>query len=104
MCYQTISFTVTHASPIKFVRHSTLCDIQLTFPLGDGRPVSVDQASVEPYPIVVHAGATITLAVTITVLEEIPVGSKIKLNIVKEGLLPFPLPCLDLNGTPIGSW
>jgi len=70
---------------------------------GDGRPISIDQASVEPFPIVVHAGATITLAVTITVLEEIPVGSKIKLNIVKEGLIPFPIPCLDLNGTPIGS-
>merc|ERR1711994_2590 len=66
---------------------------------GDGRPIDIPQLTVEPYPVVVADGAKITAQITIEILEDIPVGTQIKVKIVKEGLIPLTLPCIT---TPAG--
>ena len=48
------------------------------------------------------------MAAQITLKEVIDVGAKVSFNIVMEGLIPLPIPCLDLSDlgvdTSIGSW
>jgi hypothetical protein len=71
---------------------------------GDGRPAEIPELTVEPYPVVVAHGAKITLAVTIELLETIPVGTRVKLHIVKENwLINIPIPCIPINGNHVGS-
>merc|ERR1712121_365616 len=53
---------------------------------GEGRPIDITQLTVEPYPVVVADGATITAAITIEILEVVPVGTQISVKIVKEAL------------------
>merc|ERR550519_1122046 len=77
-------------------------DIQVEW-CGDGRPGDIEMMDIDPLPIVVHSGATISIGFKVNLKEEIPVGTSIKLSVVKEGLLPLPIPCVDLNGTPVGS-
>merc|ERR1712033_31607 len=70
---------------------------------GEGRPIDITQLTVEPYPVVVADGATITAAITIEILEVVPVGTQISVKIVKEGLINMPLPCLEIDGHHLGS-
>ena len=39
-----------------------------------------------------------------TLKEEIPAGATITLDLKKEGAISIPIPCLDVEGTNIGSW
>merc|ERR1712038_1461287 len=70
---------------------------------GDGRPIDIPELTLEPFPVVVAPGASITFAATIEVLEVIPVGAKIQVDIVKEGIINIPVPCLEVNGQHFGS-
>ena len=39
-----------------------------------------------------------------TLKEEIPAGATITLDLKKDGAINIPIPCLDVEGTNIGSW
>merc|ERR1711936_1231681 len=61
---------------------------QLEYGFCDGADTSVgsiDAADVQPFPVEVKTGATVSL------------------NIVKEGLVDLPIPCLEIDGLHIGS-
>ncbi len=80
-------------------------ELQYGFCQGSPKPFSIDEVVVEPYPIVVASGATIHMAVGITLNEFIPVGSTATLRVAKLGLIGLPLPCQSFDdGSHWGSW
>ena len=80
----------------------------LNFSGGSPEPFTLDLLSIDPFPILVQPGGLVTVAAQITLKEVIDVGAKVSFNIVMEGLIPIPIPCLDLSDlgvdTSIGSW
>merc|ERR1712121_598209 len=70
---------------------------------GSAEPASIDFATVEPFPVVLATGETITIGVQITLNEVVPEGAQVSLKIKKEGLLDIPFPCLEIEGLHIGS-
>ena len=79
-------------------------ELQYGFCAGAPEPFSIDEVVVEPYPVVVHSGATLHLAIGITLNEPIPVGATAKLKIIRDGLIDIPLPCIDVGEVSVGSW
>jgi len=80
-------------------------ELQYGFCQGSPQPFSIDEVVVEPYPIVVASGATIRVAVGITLNEPIPVGSTATLKVAKPDIIDIPLPCITLpDGSQWGSW
>merc|ERR1712236_179216 len=67
--------------------HVKIDQLEYGFCDGSAEPASIDAASVEPFPIVVATGETITLSVQITLNE----------------VIPAPIPCLEIDGLHIGS-
>ena len=80
----------------------------LNFSGGSPEPFTLDLLSIDPFPILVQPGGLVTVAAQINLKEVIDVGAKVSFNIVMEGLIPLPIPCLDLSDlgvdTSIGSW
>merc|ERR1711874_796194 len=73
---------------------------QLEYGFCEGADTSVgtiDAADVQPFPVEVKTGATVTIAATVQT------GSTVSLNIIKEGLIDLPIPCLEIEGLHIGS-
>merc|ERR1712226_507405 len=70
---------------------------------GSPEPAVIDVLDVQPFPVVVNEGAEITLAVQITLNEEIAPGATVDLKLVKEGIIPITIPCIELDGHMIGS-
>merc|ERR1711973_305924 len=67
---------------------------QLEYGFCDGADTSVgsiDAADVQPFPVEVKTGASVTISATVT------------LNIVKEGIVDLPIPCLEIEGLHVGS-
>jgi hypothetical protein len=80
-------------------------ELQYGFCKGSPEPFSIDEVVVEPYPVVVASGATIHVAVGITLNEAIPVGSTATLKVANLDTIDIPLPCLTLqDGSRWGSW
>ena len=79
-------------------------ELQYGFCEGAYEPFSIDEFILEPDPVVVQSGATIHLAIGVTLNLPIPVGSTTTLKIVRDGIIDFPLACYDLGGISIGSW
>merc|ERR1711942_645528 len=69
-------------------------EIEYGFCDGSPEPASIDNISVEPFPILVQNGASVTLAVQITLNEPLPAGASVSLNLVLEGIIPIKIPCL----------
>ena len=65
---------------------------------------TIDNADVQPFPVQIHTGATVTISATLTLAATVPAGAKVALKIVKEGLIDLPIPCLEIEGLNIGSW
>merc|ERR1712198_561456 len=78
-------------------------EIEYGFCDGSPEPASIDNISVEPFPILVQNGASVTLAVQITLNEPLPAGASVSLNLVLEGIIPIKIPCLDIDGLSLGS-
>merc|ERR1712138_198148 len=78
-------------------------EIEYGFCEGSNEIASFDVITVEPFPIVIANGATVTIQIMITLKEEIPVGSQVHLDGKLEGLIPIPIPCLEIGGLHIGS-
>merc|ERR1739838_469260 len=73
---------------------------QLEYGFCDGASsdvLSLDNISVEPFPLVIATGEQITLN------EPIPAGATVSLKIKREGLIPIPIPCLPIGDISIGS-
>merc|ERR1711874_459619 len=64
---------------------------------------TIDNADVQPFPVQVHTGATVTISATLTLAATVPAGAKVALKIVKEGIIDLPIPCLEIEGLHIGS-
>jgi len=79
-------------------------ELQYGFCEGAYEPFSIDEFILEPDPVVVQSGATIHLAIGITLNFPIPVGSTTHLKLVRTGLIDIPLPCIELGDISIGSW
>ena len=62
----------------------------------------------DPFPIQLHSGASLSILAQLTLNEPVPAGAKVSLNLKKEGLIPLPIPCLELEGEEgpinVGSW
>merc|ERR1712029_548873 len=78
-------------------------EIEYGFCDGSPEPASIDNISVEPFPILVQNGASVTLAFQITLNEPLPAGASVSLNLVLEGIIPIKIPCLDIDGLSLGS-
>jgi hypothetical protein len=79
-------------------------ELQYGFCEGAYEPFSIDEFVLEPDPVVLQDGATIHLAIGVTLNLPIPVGSTTTLKIVRDGIIDIPLPCYDLEDISIGSW
>jgi hypothetical protein len=79
-------------------------ELQYGFCAGAPEPFSNDEVVVEPYPLVVQTGATLHLAIGITMKEPIPVGATATLKIIKDGFIDIPLPCIPIGELYVGSW
>ena len=77
--------------------------IQNIFTDGANQPGTIDSVVVEPFPISLHTGASIKILAQLTLNEPVPEGATLSLNLKKEGLIPLPIPCLEINGLHIGS-
>eukprot|EP00091_Calanus_sinicus_P017817 TRINITY_DN3869_c0_g1_i1.p2 TRINITY_DN3869_c0_g1~~TRINITY_DN3869_c0_g1_i1.p2 ORF type:complete len:169 (-),score=59.35 TRINITY_DN3869_c0_g1_i1:137-643(-) len=85
-------------------RNLKLDELEVGFCDGANQDVlSLDNISVEPFPLVIATGADITLNVQITLNEPVPAGATIDLKIKREGLIPIPIPCLAIEDIHIGS-
>merc|ERR1712013_486785 len=74
-------------------RNLKLDELEVGFCDGANSDVlSLDNISVEPFPLVIATGETITLNVQITLNEPIPAGATVSLKIKREGLIPSPYP------------
>ena len=72
---------------------------------GANEPLVLDHISIFPDPIIVEPEETdIILDALATLNEIIPVGSKVKLDLVKPGLIYLPIPCIETESYYIGSW
>merc|ERR1712212_13967 len=78
-------------------------NVEYGFCEGSPEPASIDNISVEPFPILIQNGATVTLNVQITLNEPLPAGASVALDLVQEGIIPIKIPCLDINGISLGS-
>ena len=63
---------------------------------GSPQPFTFDVMSVDPFPILVQNGAMISIAIQISLSEEVPVGTQVALNLVLEGIIPIKIPCLEI--------
>ena len=71
---------------------------------GSPEPLTIDFLTLTPFPVIINEGATATLEAQLTLKEELPVGATVDLKLKLEGIIPIPIPCLELNGLHIGSW
>ncbi len=79
-------------------------ELQYGFCEGAYEPFSIDEFILEPDPVVVESGATIHLAIGVTLNLPIPVGSTTTLKIVRDSFVDLPLACYDMGDISIGSW
>merc|ERR1719370_40043 len=93
-----------YTEAIKFRVQNPPTELEYGFCEGSPEPLTLDIVSVEPFPMLLHEGATITLEFQITLKEEIPSGTWAHLNLTMEGVVPMEVPCLDTHHDfPIGS-
>jgi hypothetical protein len=110
-----IASTNTASSSMKFHLFLTLLtlaagrkiqtrELQYGYCPGSPEPFSFDEFVLEPDPVIVQDGATIHLAIGITLNEPIPAGSTTTLKIVRDDLTDVPMPCYDIVDIFVGSW
>merc|ERR1712098_817277 len=70
---------------------------------GSPEPADLDKLSIDPFPIMIGNGLTETLELQVTLKEEIAKGAQVHLDAKLEGIIPIPIPCVEINGLHIGS-
>ena len=90
---------------------SVVSSVLVTMPLfsdGSPEPFTIYEFEVAPFPVLIANGAMIEYSLQIGLNVELAVGSTVSLTIVKPGLIPVTLPCIELdtdNGIiHVGSW
>merc|ERR1711874_15206 len=78
-------------------------ELEYGFCDGSPEPATIDVLDVKPFPIVIDEGASITLEAQITLKELIAVGATVDLKLVKEGIIPITIPCVEIDGLHLGS-
>jgi len=78
-------------------RNLKIDQIEYDFCSGAAQPGTIDTISVDPFPIQLHSGASLSILAQLTLNEVVPTGAKVSLNLKKEGLIPLPIPCLELT-------
>ena len=79
---------------------ASLQGLQVGFCPGSPRPCSLDLVSVSPFPVVVAAGAEVSLTAQATLHQTVPEGATVSVRVKKhETWLPnIPLPCVHVHG------
>merc|ERR1712126_15512 len=70
---------------------------------GSNSVLDFNTIMVDPYPLQIHSGKDLTLQVPLGLQEVVPEGVQISLKLKKLGLIPLPIPCLEINDLHIGS-
>merc|ERR1711970_1258916 len=83
-------------SKLRLAASPTADNVEYGFCEGSPEPASIDNISVEPFPILIQNGATVTLNVQITLNEPLPAGASVALDLVLEGIIPIKIPCPTL--------
>merc|ERR1712154_87843 len=97
-------FAILASVALVSAKNLKLDELEVGFCDGANQDVlSLDNISVEPFPLVIATGADITLNVQITLNEPVPAGATVSLKIHREGLIPIPIPCLPIGDISIGS-
>jgi len=86
-----------HTSP-GCRRAGSVCSTAELYCRGDSTALRLS-----PDPLVLATGAEINLQVLLTLLEPLPVGAKIKVNMQKDGLINIPIPCINVGEISIGT-
>ena len=82
----------------------------MLFSADSPQPGTIDNIDVQPFPISLVTGSSLTIAATLTLNEAVPTGATVSLDLKKEGLIPLPIPCLEIPDSEtgeilhIGSW
>ena len=76
----------------------------IIFSDGSPEPFTIYEFEVSPFPVLIANGAMIEYSLQIGLNQELPVGSTVSLEIVKPGLIPITLPCIDMGIIHVGSW
>jgi len=80
-----------------------LKDLEYGFCEGANEVLEFTTLNVSPYPLQIHSGKDLTLEVMLNLLEQVPEGAKLSLNLKKKGIIDLPIPCLEINDIHIGS-
>merc|ERR1712142_779230 len=78
-------------------RHIKIDEIDYGFCEGAAQPGTIDKVEVTPFPISLHTGDSLTILAQLTLNEIVPQGAMVSLDIMKEGTLPLPIPCLEIT-------
>lgn len=62
-----------------------------------GENLSNAVITIKPEPVVVVEGQAMYLHVSLDLLNELEVGATAKIELIKEGLVPITLPCIDVR-------
>ena len=86
-------------------KHSINIEIFSFFFIVDGAntPGSIDNITISPLPIEVSTRGNISIYSEITLTEPIREGSRLQLNILRDGLIPIPIPCSWWSDSMDGS-
>ena len=92
------------------ISHTCLYISTSFFSGGSPEPFTLDQFTIDPFPILVQTGALVTIGAQVSLKEAINVGAKVSFNVVlnPDGLIPLTIPCVDLSEWGyegnLGSW
>ena len=84
-------------------------EIEYGFCPDAAQPGTIDTVEVVPFPISLAEGTSLSILAQLTLNDVVPAGAKVALDIQKEGLIPLPIPCLELTNEEgelinVGSW
>merc|ERR1739838_306701 len=87
-------FAILACVALASARNIKVDQLEYGFCDGSAEPATIDIATVEPFPVVIATGETISLSVQLTLNEPVPVGAQVS---------PIPFPCLEIDGLHLGS-
>merc|ERR1719447_1922456 len=79
-------------------------EVEYGFCDGSTEPFTFDVMSVEPFPILVQNGAMLSIAIQITLNEEVPVGTQVALNMVLEEIIHATINLKSGEEELLGNW
>merc|ERR1712215_595447 len=67
------------------------------------QPLSIEVATIEPFPIPLVTGTILDVNVRFMLNEVCLVGTRVKMNMELQGLIPIPIPCVEIGDISLGS-